>query len=238
MSNFDILKVRDPTDKHFTKKDIIFDIPFKLAIIGKSQISLGKTSIIINLLLREKYYKNNFKGENIYVITENKLDFKLNHVLKKEKDIPDSNFFNFDEAILEELYNILEEEFDEEKKKQNRLIIFDDVAFSAGLKGSMTGILSKIVMNGRHIGLSSIFTTQKYSLIGTNIRTQLTGAMIGGLSTKELELVEQDLNFMDNKKKFMKVMRDNTKGRDFVVINFTNDDAHRYLDKNFKPLNL
>jgi len=238
MSNFDILKVRDPTDKHFTKKDIIFDLPFKLAIIGKSQISLGKTSIIINLLLREKYYKNNFKGENIYVITENKLDFKLNHVLKKEKDIPDSNFFNFDEAILEELYNILEEEFDEEKKKQNRLIIFDDVAFSAGLKGSMTGILSKIVMNGRHIGLSSIFTTQKYSLIGTNIRTQLTGAMIGGLSTKELELVEQDLNFMDNKKKFMKVMRDNTKGRDFVVINFTNDDAHRYLDKNFKPLNL
>ncbi len=238
MSNFDILKVRDPTDKHFTKKDIIFDLPFKLAIIGKSQISLGKTSIIINLLLRDKYYKNDFKGENIYVITENKLDFKLNHVLKKEKDIPDSNFFNFDEAILEELYNILEEEFDEEKKKQNRLIIFDDVAFSAGLKGSMTGILSKIVMNGRHIGLSSIFTTQKYSLIGTNIRTQLTGAMIGGLSTKELELVEQDLNFMDNKKKFMKVMRDNTKGRDFVVINFTNDDAHRYLDKNFKPLNL
>ena len=102
----------------------------------------------------------------------------------------------------------------------------------------MTGILSKIVMNGRHIGLSSIFTTQKYSLIGTNIRTQLTGAMIGGLSTKELELVEQDLNFMDNKKKFMKVMRDNTKGRDFVVINFTNDDAQRYLDKNFKPLDL
>ena len=55
---------------------------------------------------------------------------------------------------------MIEEEFQEEKKKQQRLIIFDDVAYSGDLKTKETGIISKIVMNGRHAGLSSIFTTQ------------------------------------------------------------------------------
>jgi len=32
----------------------------------------------------------------------------------------------------------------------------------------------------------------------------------------------------------MKMMRENTKGRDFVVVNFTDDDL--YLNKNFQPI--
>jgi len=229
---FDILKVKDPSDKIFINKDRIFNIPFKLAIVGKSQISLGKTSIILNLLLRDKYYKKDFKGENIYIVSNNRVDKKL-QILKEEKDIPDSNFMGFDEDNIEALYDILEEDFMMDDKDP-KLIIFDDVAYSAGLKGTQTGVLSKIVMNGRHINLSSIFTTQKYSLIGTNIRTNLTGVMIGGLNQRELDLCCDDLNFLDDKKKFFKMMRDNTKGRDFVVVNFTDDDL--YLNKNFEPI--
>ena len=201
---FDILKVKDPSDKIFINKERIFNIPFKLAIVGKSQISLGKTSIILNLLLRDKYYKNDFKGENIYVVSNNKVDKKL-QILREEKDIPESNFMRFDEDTIEALYDILEEDFMMDDKDP-KLIIFDDVAYSAGLKGSQTGVLSKIVMNGRHINLSSIFTTQKYSLIGTNIRTNLTGVMIGGLNQKELDLCCDDLNFLEDKKKFMKMI--------------------------------
>jgi len=229
---FDILKVKDPSDKIFIEKERIFNIPFKLAIVGKSQISLGKTSIILNLLLRDKYYKKDFKGENIYIVSNNRVDKKL-QILKEEKDIPDSNFMGFDEDNIEALYDVLEEDFMMDDKDP-KLIIFDDVAYSAGLKGTQTGVLSKIVMNGRHINLSSIFTTQKYSLIGTNIRTNLTGVMIGGLNQRELDLCCDDLNFLDDKKKFFKMMRDNTKGRDFVVVNFTDDDL--YLNKNFEPI--
>lgn len=233
---FNILKVKDPTDNIYTEIDTIFDIPFKLAIIGKSQISLGKTSLILNLLLRDMYYKNHFDGENIFIVTENPADNKLK-ILKEEKDIPDMNFFSYDEDQIEALYTILQDEFMKEEVKQNRLIIFDDVAFTSGLKEqNKTTVLSKIVMNGRHINLSSLFTSQKYTLIGTNIRTQLTGAMIGGLSTKELNVLEEDLNFLEDKKAFIKMMRDNTKGRDFVVVNFTNPLSGRYLDKNFEPL--
>jgi len=229
-----IYKVIDKTDNNHIKHPI-FDLPFKLAIVGKSQISLGKTSIILNFLLRKEFYKDLFKGENIWVITNNKLDNKLK-ILKEEKDIPDENFLPYDETRLEEIYDMIEEEFQEEKKKQQRLIIFDDVAYSGDLKTKETGIISKIVMNGRHAGLSSIFTTQKYSLLGTNIRSQLTGAMLGNASLKEIELMNSDLNFLNNPREFMKLYKKNTQGRDFLVLNFNNDNEY-YMDKEFNTIN-
>lgn len=232
MDKLGILKVIDNTDKNHVKHKI-FDLPFKIAIVGKSQISLGKTSIILNLLLRDVFYKKLFKGENIWVVTNNKLDNKLK-ILQIQKDIPDENFMTYDEDSLEELYDMIESEFQEEKPKQQRMILFDDVAYSGDLKSKESGIISKIVMNGRHAGLSSIFTSQKYSLLGTNIRSQLTGAFLGNASTKEIELIEGDLNFCDCKKDFMKLYRANTKGRDFLVINFTNDTI--YMDKNFNNI--
>ena len=228
-----IYKVIDNTDKNHIKHPI-FDLPFKLAIVGKSQISLGKTSIVLNMLLRDEFYKKHFKGENIWIVTNNKLDNKLK-ILKKEKDIPDENFMVYDEMALEDLYEMIEEEFQEEKKKQQRLILFDDVAYSGDLKSKESGIVSKIVMNGRHAGLSSIFTSQKYSLLGTNIRSQLTGAMLGNASLKEIELISTDLNFLSNPKEFMRMYKQHTNGRDFLVLNFTNDDSY-YMDKEFNTI--
>lgn len=237
MPHFEILKVKDKADSIFQSKEGLFDIPFKLAIIGKSQISLGKSSIILNLLLREKFYKNTFrKGEDIFLITNNKVDNKLK-ILKSEKDIPDSNVMEYDEEMISEIYDFLEDEF-LNGNKSPKLIIFDDVAFSSKLKDKQAGILSKIVMNGRHINLSSLFTSQKASLISTSIRSQLTGAMIGSVSNKELDLIEQDFNFLESGRKydFFKLFRKATGGgpRDFIVINFTQKGI--YFDKNFKPL--
>ena len=186
------------------------------------------------MLLRDEFYKKQFKGENIWIVTNNKLDNKLK-ILKKEKDIPDENFMIYDEMALEDLYEMIEDEFQEEKKKQQRLIIFDDVAYSGDLKSKESGIVSKIVMNGRHAGLSSIFTSQKYSLLGTNIRSQLTGAMLGNASLKEIELISTDLNFLSNPKEFMRMYKTHTNGRDFLVLNFTNDDSY-YMDKEFNTI--
>jgi len=53
--HLEILKVRDPSDKNFTPKNRLFDLPFRIALIGKSQFSLGKTTIILNLLLMGFY---------------------------------------------------------------------------------------------------------------------------------------------------------------------------------------
>ena len=106
---YEMLKVRDPSDKNHIKVPILADLPFKLAIVGRSQVSLGKTSIILNLFLRKKYYRNYFKGENIYIISNNNVDTKLK-ILMEELEIPESNFMAFDEDVLEALYDNLEEE--------------------------------------------------------------------------------------------------------------------------------
>ena len=48
-----ILKVYDPSDS-FHKKMPYFDLPFKLLLNGKSQLS-GKSSVLLNLLLLPEF---------------------------------------------------------------------------------------------------------------------------------------------------------------------------------------
>ena len=57
---YNILKVRDKNDSYYTPLNRLFDLPFRLLINGKSQLS-GKTSVIINLLLNPQFgYENYF----------------------------------------------------------------------------------------------------------------------------------------------------------------------------------
>lgn len=236
-----ILKVRDTTDSYYTKLNDIFDIPMRLLIVGKSQLS-GKTNLILNLLLRNQFYRNKYDGQNIFIVTNNKLDNKLK-ILRKEKDIGDENVMEFDEEDLEDLYEQLEDEFlqdvADKKKPSNKLIIFDDVAYSGGLKNKTAGIISKIVMNGRHANISSIFTTQKYSLVSTGVRSNVTGAILFNTSQKELELISEDMNYLENKKDFIKLFRKTTeKKNSFLVVNFTNQKASMYMDSEFKPIQM
>tara|TARA_E500000318_G_scaffold69897_1_gene64677 strand:+ start:19205 stop:19930 length:726 start_codon:yes stop_codon:yes gene_type:complete len=234
-----ILRVKDKSDTYYTKIDKIFDLPFRLLINGKSQLS-GKTTIILNLLLRNAYYRDKFEGENIFIVSNNKLDNKLK-ILMEQKDIPKENFMKYDEDELEILYDQLEEEFLEEvndkKKPSNRLIIFDDVAYSGSLKNKSVGMVSKIVMNGRHLCLSSIFTTQKFSLVSTAVRTNITGAILFNTSQKELEMIADDFNYLPKKQDFIKMFREATKEKNsFLVVNFSNKNEEMYLDSTFEPI--
>ena len=62
MPDYSILKVKDKTDSYYTHLKDIFDIPFRIIIVGKSFLS-GKSTVILNLLLRDSFYKDHFKGE-------------------------------------------------------------------------------------------------------------------------------------------------------------------------------
>ena len=239
MPKKNILKVRDKTDSYYTEMDKLFNLPFKLLINGKSQLS-GKTTIILNLILRNAFYRDKFDGENIFIVSNNKLDNKLK-ILMEQKDIPKANYMKYDEDELEILYDQLEDEFleevNEKKKISNRLIIFDDVAYSNSLKNKTAGITAKIVMNGRHLCLSSLFSTQKFSLVSTNIRTNLTGAILFNTSQKELELIADDFNYLPKKAQFIQMFRDATQEKNsFLVVNFSNKGNEMYLDSNFEPI--
>ena len=242
MPKRNILKVIDKTDSYYTKMDKIFDLPFRLLINGKSQLS-GKTTIVLNLLLRNAYYRNSFDSKNIFIVSNNKLDNKLKILMETmpPDGIPKENYMKYDEDELEILYDQLEDEYLEEindkKKPSNRLIIFDDVAYSGNLKNKSAGMVSKIVMNGRHLCLSSIFTTQKFSLVNVGVRTNITGAILFNTSQKELELIADDFNYLESKKDFIKMFRKATEEKNsFLVVNFSNKRHEMYLDSNFEPM--
>jgi len=240
MKNYKILKVRDKTDSYYTEVPNLFDLPFKLLINGKSQLS-GKTTIILNLLLNPEFgYDKLFEGENIYIISNNKLDNKL-EMMSEKLDIPPENRMIFDEEAIEILYDSLEEEFMEETmnggKPSNRLIIFDDCGYSGSLKNKQHGIISRLICNGRHLNLSQIYTSQRFSQVSTTLRTNLTAAILFNTSSKELDLISEDMNYLPTHKEFVQMFRKVTKEpRSFLVVNFSNPMSSLYLDTDFKPI--
>ena len=68
--SIEIFKVRDKSEKNYISKGDMFDLPMRLLIVGKSFLS-GKTNLLTNLLLQDdqRLYKDNFKGENIYIFS-------------------------------------------------------------------------------------------------------------------------------------------------------------------------
>tara|TARA_B110000285_G_scaffold19624_1_gene19060 strand:+ start:171 stop:887 length:717 start_codon:yes stop_codon:yes gene_type:complete len=235
-----ILKVNDPSDS-FHQPMPVFDIPFKLLINGKSQLS-GKTTIILNLLLQPEFgYDKKFKGDNIYIVSNNKLDMKLK-ILSEYKEIPEDNIMEFDEGNLMNLYDELEEKFLEEKREndiQNRIIIFDDCGYSGSLKNKQSGVISKLICNGRHLNCSQIYSSQRFSQVSTTLRSNLTGAILFNTSTKELDLITDDMSYMENRKDFIKLFRAETSKeiRSFLVVNFTNKDG-LYMDSEFETISI
>mgnify|MGYP003658499590 CR=1 FL=1 len=237
MKDYTILKVNDMTDSYYTKKEDIFDLPFRILIVGKSFLS-GKSTVILNLLLREKFFKNDFDGDNIFIVSNNAMDNKM-RILKKEKDVDGGNFMEFSESNLDAIYEEVEERaleaINDGKKPPNSLIVIDDVAFSGGLKEKINGTLSRIFCNGRHINLSIIVTAQKYSQLSTTMRSNCSGAMLFNNSMHEVDAMSQDLNYLDSKKDFISLFRKTTRGKNkFLVVNFSEDGI--YQDSEFRAL--
>ena len=239
--SYNILKVRDKNDSYYTPIDNLFDLPMRLLINGKSQLS-GKTTIILNLLLSPEFpYYGKFDGDDIYIVSNNNLDNKLDMMATK-LEVPEQNRMMFDEDHLEILYDDWEESFKEETmnggKPANRLIIFDDCGYSGSLKSyKKQNIVDKLICNGRHMNLSQIYTSQRFSQCSTTLRTNLTAAILFNTSAKELDLITDDMNYMAKSKDFINMFREHTKERrSFLVVNFSNPPDKLYMDQHFQPI--
>ena len=243
MKKIEILKVKDDAEKFYSKKPQIFDLPMKLAIIGASQRS-GKTNWIINALGRDKLYGKDFAPENIYIFSPSLNSNKWQRFIEA-KEVPDENLFSkLDEDELEVLYEDVEEEYydaiNNKKKPANKIVIFDDLGFGGSLRGkSKFGILDKMVMNGRHFMLSSAFLVQSYKQLTPDVRANLSGLVVFNLSTRELESIVHEHNFLENSRAFMKMFRKTTKKRHATfIVNYSNDPENLYMDSNFMPVKM
>ena len=239
MNKFKIYRVRDKADKYFTKKKQIFDIPFRLVIVGKSQLS-GKTSLVVNLVGRKEFYYNDFRGSNIFIVSPSiKNDNKLKNLIKVLK-VPEENvMLDYDEELLSGIYDMIEEEYSETtangKKPPNFLFYFDDLGFSGKLRRKYN-MVSKLFMNGRHLNISTIICIQSYKQLSLQVRQNLTGLILFSISDKALEAIIEEHNFIE-RKDFKRIFRESTNKRhSFFVINYSNNFEHRYLNKQFLPL--
>ena len=243
MKKIEILKVKDDAERYYTKKKQIFDLPMKLAIIGASQRS-GKTNWIINALGRDKLYGKDFKPENIYIFSPSLKSNKWQRFIEA-KEIPEENLFDsLNEGELEALYEDVESEYyeaiDDKKRPANKIVIFDDLGFGGALRGkSKFSIIDKLVMNGRHFNLSSAFLVQSYKQLTPDVRGNISGLVVFNLSTRELESIVHEHNYLESSKAFMKMFRATTKKKHSnFIINYSNDPANLYMDKNFLPVKM
>ena len=243
MKKIQILKVRDDAEKFYSKKSQIFDLPMKLAIVGASQRS-GKTNWIINALGRDKLYGKDFEPENIYIFSPSLNSNKWQRFVEA-KGVPEENLFSsLNEDELEVLYEDVEDEYNDavqnRRKPQNKIIIMDDLGFGGSLRGkSKFGILDKMVMNGRHFMLSSAFLVQSYKQLSPDVRGNLSGLVVFNLSTRELESIVHEHNYLENSKAFMKMFRNTTKKKySNFIINYSNDPEALYMNQNFIPVKM
>lgn len=241
---YDILQVKDRLENYKKKKSPLFDLPTSLCMIGKS--GSGKTQVLINLISRKKYYKNDFKPENIYLFSVSaNTDDKLQAMIQMN-NIPEENIFSntFDLEELRIVYEYIKDNYLEAinngEEPEHTLLILDDLAYSGDLLGyDKDNILNQVFMNGRHCLCSCILTSQKASLIGTGMRSNAKGViMFGMLPQKELDLLANDFNHLESKKDFFKLYHKATPSRhDFLVVNYGNKEGI-YQNKNFKIISL
>lgn len=235
-----VFKMIDNTDKYIIKKENIFSLPFRVVICGSS--GMGKTSLLANLLLREDFYKNDFAKhpENIFIFSGSMGETKMKTILE-ELEIPKSNQFrSYEENELEKILDKLMEDYDmdiemDQHPKQS-LIVLDDLSYTNMFKSSkINSQLDRLYCNGRKYLISCITICQKYTQLNTCCRENLSGAIIGMCTNKQLATIEDDFNFLPTKKDFNNMVREHTKGaHDFIIFNMHN--KHIYQDKDFNDI--
>ena len=247
LPKLEVLAMKDDASKIRVKKRSTFDLPMRLLVVGKSAYS-GKTNLTGNILMRpfdqedesgSQFYKNDFEGYNIYVVSPSTLvDHKWRSIIKG-KDIPESNIYNrYDEEELERLYDKLENDYYEELGEgeipKPKLVIFDDVSFNGDFKSKVNGIMSKFFCNGRHFNISLIVLSQKLSDLSTVMRENMTGLCMFACSNKQAELLYNDVGTTD-KKTFMNMLKKATHAKhSFMVVNYSNEPEERFLNQNFQ----
>jgi hypothetical protein len=236
-----MLKVKDKGDSFYTHIQDWFSLPPRLLLQGKTLS--GKTTALLNIMLRDNMFGPYYKGEHVYIISPSlDTDEKLKKLIDFKK-IPDSNLIPLmDEEILKALWEKIQGEYleavENKTKPENVIIIFDDVSSSGSLKSKKNGMLAQFACVGRHINVGYIVTAQQLTDVPRVLREQLSGAICYEMSMKQLTLLAGDHSFFPKQSSFFKMFNSVINGpRDFLMINYsapTKDE--RFRDKDLKVI--
>lgn len=148
--------------------------PFYMLMVAPSGV--GKTTLLMNMICREEYYGKKFEKDHIIVWCGTKdLDPIWNSPWLQEAIDPDNIFSDFSQDQLQQVVDQIKEERSQNDKRPY-LLIFDDM-ITEGICSNvpwMVGMLEKLSMWGRHVGISTIVLSQKYNMISRKIRLRDT----------------------------------------------------------------
>lgn len=232
--------VKDKSDDLVIKKEKIFNIPFRVLLVMKT--GQGKSNFICNMF-RKEFYGNDFNGSDIIIISPMINDNKLESLISF-KQIPDENIITeFDEEVLSAIYDSNTDEFRERvesgKKPFNKVWIVDDMSWSGALKKGYFNIINKVFCNGRKHNISIFLSSQFYTHILSSCRSNASGLVLGNASEKQLKIISEENNYLENEKLFRKLFRSVVKENfDYLIINYSNKNKDMYLDKNFNSISI
>lgn len=235
-----VKRVIDKSDDNVIGNGLLPSVRFFGMLVGST--GTGKTNLLVNMLASNEFpYDKIFEGDNIYIFSGSlNSDEKLQSLIEY-KEIPESNLYdNYDNEQLHLLYNKLEEDYTEKKTNDIQinypLIILDDLSFAIG-RGKDFDALKRYSQNSRKLGISFLITTQHFSQIPLSVRNNISFAVLYKTSSKNVSIIEEEMNYLKTKKLFLEMWHQNIKSkRDYIIVNFDNDGDEIYLNKDFEPI--
>ena len=197
-------------------------LPFVKYISGAR--GSGKTNLLINLLVNKDLYLKHF-DKIIFVCPSFYLDEKYSIL-----DLPKEQIFiTYEEETISNL-------IDDKPEDEQWLLILDDCLIFNNFKSTdATSLQNKIAVNGRHLKVSMIITSQKTTGGSTTVRSQADSVIIfKPRSHNEIDSLYND-NCINgyNRKDFGNLILQSTKEQySFFTINFQNGK----IFKNFEEI--
>lgn len=237
---YKILKINDSSDSYVLQHEL-FNLPTTGVIVGRSGLS-GKSTLMINIL---EFYKDLVEPSNIFIICPTIAEQEKWAMAISYFDIPEDNIkSSFDENEVREIYLMLKEEFIQDKNSgktpKQSLLIYDDLGYtdifaSRKKKGN---IIDEIVMQGRHVLISSFTLIQYYTQLAPKIRENCKVLMAFSSSQRQIDMICEDFCKISDKKQFIKEFKRATmEPHDFFFVSLAHKgDGHSFYHNFTDPI--
>tara|TARA_R110000822_G_scaffold208759_1_gene344595 strand:- start:209 stop:964 length:756 start_codon:yes stop_codon:yes gene_type:complete len=235
-----VLPMKDKTDKFTIQKKELPNLPLRMLMIGGS--GSGKSSLLGWLLCNrgEKGYRDDIKPENTFIFSGSlKGDYKLSQMVKF-LEVPEDNLFgDFDNDVLNELYDGLVDDFnDPDQEKEHKLIVFDDLGYQNVMnKRVAKSSIDKLFCNGRKYLISSMILNQRIIQVNPTCLANASAIIAYKPNNRDLELYDSNFNYLPNKDQFKRLIRRETQNKhDYIIIDFSKDEIYR--NKSFELIKM